>query len=536
MSIPTQSLTPTGAPLQFRDSAGCARWIAALPVTNVQLAQQMLSEQLSALAAADIAALERLKILEALKESVMFAQGEMAKRYIGKPLPLDQGDAQVWSSVVNLWRNLGTNYRMSVDAYRSGDLPMAPYAALATLRCLRTAAQGLFEHYQIYREPDAAAWRGFHELFLFSEEQGLSRVRVQDVFTKRDPDASCTDAYVQGLMANLANPYSMSVRQMAFLRRWLEKWASLINLSSQPLPQGQIPPIAVDIAKDSAPALASSFAAADSLRYLDLEQLAKTLRQTINLLKQGQTPGQLGLGEDARQPGCENLIMLLYLQWCRAGTLRTEARNANPDPVDVSFGVADAHKLLGGEEDKPATATQEINARDKWELDNLGFSMRMSTTARQAAVKKSEIWQVLNQSGSGFMCMLRDPGGVMRMMHNQLLGVRRPVDQGRLGTVQWIRAASNGETTCGVRLFPGSPRPIKVRPANLATVKGQEYELAFLTAAVTMPATPASLLLPAGWYQTGRLIEIQDGEKRVARLVNLIEHGADYDRCAIAIE
>jgi len=534
MSIPTQSLTPSTAALQFRDSSSCARWIAALPVTNVQLAQQMLSEQLTALAATEIAALERLKILEALKESVMFAQAEMAKRYIGKPLPLDQGDAQAWSNVVNLWRVLGTNYRQCVDAYRGGDLPIAPYAALATLRCLRTAAFGLFEHYQIYREPDTTAWRALHEIFAFAEEHGISRVRVQDVFTKRDADASCTDAYVQGLMANLANPYSLSVRQMAFLRRWLEKWASLINLSSLPLPVAQIPALAVDFARDVAPSLAAEVTPAASVRYLDLEQLAKTLRQTINLLKQGQTPGQLGLGEDARQPGCENLIMLLYLQWCRSGTLRTEQRSDVTDPVEVCFGIADAHKLLGGE-DAPAPP-QEINARDKWELDNLGFSMRMSTTAKQAAVKKSEIWQVLNQSASGFMCMLRDPNGVLRMTHNQLLGVSRAIDNVRLGTVQWIRVDTRNETTCGVRLFPGVPRPVKVRPANFNAVKGQEYELAFMTQAVNMPVAPASLILPAGWYQNGRLFEIQGEDKRVAKLVGLIEHGADFDRCAITFE
>ncbi|HTE14896.1 MAG TPA: hypothetical protein VK642_07440, partial [Burkholderiales bacterium] len=262
MSIPTHSLTSSSATLQFRDSASCTRWIAALPVTNVQLAQQMLSEQLTALAVTEVAALDRLKILEVLKESLMSAQAEMAKRYISKPLPLDQGDAQAWNNVVGLWRVLGLNYRHCVDAYRAGDLPVSPYAAMITLRCLRTAAFGLFEHYQIYREPDAATWQGFHEMFAFAEEHGLSRVRVQDVFTKRDPDSSCTEAYVQGLMAHLANPYAMSVRQMAFLRRWLEKWSSLVNLPSQPLPAGQIPALAVDFARDVAPSLAATVAPA----------------------------------------------------------------------------------------------------------------------------------------------------------------------------------------------------------------------------------------------------------------------------------
>jgi cyclic-di-GMP-binding protein len=530
MSIQTPLLTPSAAVLQFKDSASCTRWLAGLPVTNAQLSQQQLSEQLTTLAATPMAALERLKILEALRESVAFAQSELAKRYAGKPLPLDQGDAKTWNNVVGLWRTLDINYRHCLDAYRKGDLAIAPLAALVILRCLRATASGMFEHYAVYREPDAAAWRAFHELFAFAEAQGLSRMRVQDVFAKRDPVASCTDAYLQGLLGFQANPHALSVRQMSFLQRWLEQWASLVTLSSQPLPAGQIPALAVDFAGDAGPGLASTINPSASVRYLELDQLSKSLQQTMTLLKQGQTPAQLGLGEDARQPTCENLVFLLYLQWCRAGTLRQEERTAPTDPVDVSFGIADAHKLLAGID--KAVTTGEINARDKWEIDNLGFSMRMSSTARQAAVKRSELWQILNQSASGFMCMLRDPAGVMRMTHNQLLGVRR-ADSPRIGTVQWIRVTSQNETTCGVRLFPGTPNPVKVRPANPNAVKGPDYEPAFMTPVVTMPAAPATIILPAGWYQNGRLLEIQGEDKRVVKLVKLIERGADYDRCSV---
>ena len=540
MSIQSQSITPAGgaaAVLQFTDAAGCARWVAALPITNVQMVQQMLSEQATALAAANIAPLERLKMIEALKETILFAQAELAKRYIGKPLPLDQSDARAWASVTGLWRAAGAVYHACLEAYRAGDLTVAPHAALLTLRCLRNAAYGLFEHYQIYREPDAASWRGFHELFAFAEEHGLSRVRVQDTFAKRDADSSCAEAYVQGLMANLANPYALSVRQIAFLRRWLEKWSSLVDLSRQPLPPGQIPPLAVDFAKDVPPGLAAQITHSESARYLDLEPLSKTLRQTINLLKQGQTPGQLGLGEDARQPGCESLIMLLYLQWCRAGTLRTEQRNAVENPAEVCFGITDAFKMTGG--DDRTKQDIEFNARDKWEIDNLGFSMRLSNTAKQAAIKKTEAWQILNQSNSGFMCMLREPSGIMRMMHNQLLGIRRSGEKPRLGTVQWIRVDSSNETQCGVRLFPGAPEPVKLRPANFNVPKGQEYEVALMTQAVATPSAPAAIILPAGWFQTGRLLELegspQDEKKRLVKLLTLIERGADYDRCSVEI-
>ena len=535
MSIQATSLTKSSAALQCQDAAGCMRWIAGLPITNVQLAHQMLSEQVATLTAAELHALERLKILEALKETATFTQAEVAKRYLGKPLPRDQADAQAWKSVVGLWNELGANYQRCLDAYRAGDLPISPFAALVTLRRLRAMGHALFEHYQVYREPDAAAWRAFHQLFAFAEEHGISRMRVQDVFARHDADSSCAEAYTQGLLANLANPYALSVRQMAFLRRWLDKWASLVNLSAQPLPPGPIPPIAIDFNGDAPALLAERVAPATSVRYLDLEQIAKTLRQTINLLKQGQTPGKLGLGEDARQPGCESLIMLLYVQWCRAGTLRTEQRHATDEQAEVCFGIADSHKLLGGEEKKEA-AQPVFSSRDKWEMDNLGYSMRMSTTAKQAAIKRSEAWQVLNQSSSGFMCMLREPAGPLRLSHNQLLGVRRGTEgEVRLGIVQWIKVNAQNECQCGIRMFSGAPKAISVRPSNFNLAGTQGFEQALLLPEVTTPVTPLTVILPAGWFQAGRMIEIQGEKKQVAKLLNLVERGADFDRGSIAI-
>lgn len=534
MSIQPHSLTQTSTVLQFNDAASCMRWIAVLPITNVQLAHQMVLDQVGALTTAELPALERLKILEALKETAHFTQSEVAKRYIGKPLPLDQADAQAWKSVVDLWGALNANYQRCLDAYRAGDLPVSPFAALVTLRCLRTAGNALFEHYQVYREPGAAAWHAFNQLFAFAEDHGISRMRVQDVFARQDADSSCAEAYTHALLANLANPYALSVRQMAFVRRWLDKWSSLVNLSAQPLAPGAIPPIAVDFNGDTPAGLAERVTPGTSVRYLDLEQIAKTLRQTINLLKQGQTPGKLGLGEDARQPGCESLIMLLYVQWCRAGTLRTEERHHATEPAEVCFGITESHKLLGGEVKPDVPATPTFSSRDKWEADNLGFSMRLSTTAKQPAIRKSENWQILNQSNSGFMCMLREPSALQRMNHNQLLGIRRAnAADSRLGTIQWVRVNEQNECQCGIRLFAGAPKAISVRPSNFNLPGTQGFEQALWLPEVAMPASPLSVILPAGWFQAGRMIEIQGEKKPLAKLINLIERGTDFDRCSM---
>ena len=517
--------------LQFTDSASCRTWIEQLPLTNVQQAQKILAAQLAALATARLPALERLKILETLREPVAFVQEELANRYAGKPLPLEAGESAVWASVLDLREEASRNYQQCLQAYRDGDLTIAPHAALITMRCLQCVHGQMIDHYRVYHEPSRALWRALHELYSFAEQHGFARIRVDDSFAQHDPDSSCAETYLQALLEHLANPYSLSVRQLAFVQRWLGKWATLVGLASQPLPAGSIPALAVDLGGETAPTFASDLAPQPNLRYLDLEQLSKTLRQTITLLKQGQSPAELGLGENARQPGCENLVMLLFVQWCRAGTGRGEERQETQEPVSVCFGVHAAHFHVGGR--REFRQPGELTAREKQDLDSYGYILRTQHEVAPKGESELETWQLFNRGVSGFMCMLRDSQGRARVGHNQLIAVRtRDSKHLQLGMVQWLRVTAEDELCCGVRLFQGAPQAVAVRPSNFnANTSG--YERALLLPEVLASATPATLILPPGWFQSGRFIEVASDRKQVAKMLNLLEMGSDFDRCTV---
>jgi hypothetical protein len=528
-----QPLTMPRAPLQFTDSAGCKAWIEQLTLTNVQLTQQVLTSQLASLNTTTLPPLERLKILEALKEAVHFVQAESSKRYAGKGLPLEAGELAVWTNVTALWQEVSNNYQQCLKAYREGDLAIAPHAALVTMRCLRLIGHTMADYFRSYRQPPGMMWRSLHELYSFAEQHGYARIRVHDTFTQREPDSSCVESYVQVLLTHFANPFSLSVRQAAFVERWLEHWATLVGLSTQPPPPSAIPSLAVDLNGARGITFATELQPDSAARYLDLEQLSKTLRQTINVLKQGQTPAQLGLGEDARQPGCENLLMLLYVQWCRAGSARSEERALNEESVQVCFGLNTVHlQLSGGQGVK-----RELTSLDKHYLDTVGFMARpIPTEAPKEEEASTEQWVAMNYSASGFMCIKREPDGKARISHNQLLAVRRAAGRPfHLGMIQWLKIEEDGNLHCGVRLFPGTPQAISVRPSNFNPVGGGRYERALLLPEVAAPSTPASLVLPAGWFQSGRFVEVFSDRKQVAKLLNLLEKGSDFDRGTIVV-
>jgi len=530
-----QPLTPAEPQpgLHFTDGASCRRWVETLSLTNVQQTQHLLGAQLAALRDAQLPASERLRMLEALKESIAFVQGESANRYAGKPIPLEVNEAEVWASVIELWKHAGSNYEQCLQAYRDGDLDIAPHAALITLRCIGCVARQMFEHYCVYRQIPEALWRALNELYAFAEQHGLARIRPQDVTGQPITEGSCADAYVAALLVHQANPYALSMRQLSFVQSWAEKWATLVGLSSQPLAAASSPALGVNLDAATGVAFAGDIAAQPGVRYLDLEQLSKTLRQTITLLKQGQTPAQLGLGESARQPGCENLLMLLYVQWCRAGTGRSEEREASDERVSVCFGIPAAHFQVSGRREFRQPA--ELTSREKQDFDTFGFVPRADRDAAERSAESIEVWHILNHSSSGFMCILRDPSSRCRIAHNQLVAVqRRGTRHFQIGMVQWLRVERAQEICLGVRVFPGVPQAIAVRPSNF-TPESNAYERALLLPEVPASATPATLILPPGWFQSGRFVEAQSDRKQVAKLLNLLEMGSDFDRCTITL-
>ena len=71
MSLPD---THTTSPCDWRDTVSCKRWVEQLPLTNSGQAQQALGAELKRFLRLKIAPLERLKILEQLRETATIVQ------------------------------------------------------------------------------------------------------------------------------------------------------------------------------------------------------------------------------------------------------------------------------------------------------------------------------------------------------------------------------------------------------------------------------------------------------------------------------
>jgi len=132
------------------------------------------------------------------------------------------------------------------------------------------------------------------------------------------------------------------------------------------------------------------------------------------------------------------------------------------------------------------------------------------------------------------MCMLRGSEAPMRIQHNQLMAVRgASASDFQVGTVQWLRVEEGNALYVGVRLFPGAVFGVAARPVNFSPVGSTGFERALLMP--ESPTLPATLIVPVGWFQAGRFVEIYGEKKQVAKLVSLLEKGSDFERCIVSL-
>ena len=522
---------------QFANAADCREWLAALPLTNVTLVQQTLTKQLHLLRQSCMIPDEQLGVLAALWEPVLFVQTALAQKYAGKPLPLDTDESAVWSSVQKLWLEYADACIGCRDAYARNNINVEQSNALILVHAIRCMAAAMLEHYRIYLEVTPALWEKLNQLYASAERAGFARISVKVETREEVATTDCLAAYCTALLAHLAHPFSLSARQMNLLSAWIPQWAAVTNLAAEPLPPSGIPALGIDLAGDRGPGFAESLQPSPTLRHLDLDAIGRNLRQLMGRLKQGQTPAQLGLGKEARQQDCESLLMLLYIQWCRAGTARGEQRMATAEHAQVCLGLHAAHFHISGRAFRPPGAGLSRQEEDDMRL----FGHISERTERQLSSAQSqavESWKMMNQSDSGFMCMVRDTDTKLRIGHQQLVAVRRGASKlFHLGLIQWMRAEDQESLFAGVRLFPGVARAVAVRPTNFnapGDIRGQ-FERGLLLPELPTSTAPMTLVLPSGWYQPGRIVELHSEQKVIAKLTGLLEKGSDFERCTVSL-
>jgi hypothetical protein len=522
-------LNPRAAP-QFIDAESCKTWLASVPLANVAVAQQDLLSELELFNSYSTSAANRLAVLEAMREPVSFVQIERAKHFMNRALPMAQAEAAAFDDTVELWEQMRVGYLRCLKAALSGEAGMRAQAALLTQRLAAYSGLKMFHYYRAYREVPRHDWRSLHEVYAHAEKLGVAEGGLnRDV-----QDSSPRIAYVRALLMGMANPHELGQRQLTFVAFLLERWAPKLEVSRKPVAEDDgVPPLVVDLAGERVPErLESGTPPAAEPRYLDARKLAKSLRNRVALLRKGESPAKLALGEDCVQPSCEQTLVFLFRQWCQARPARPLAGRPATMKAQVTTDMEAIHHYMSGGQRRQVEA-KELTQQQRLEMETFGrirsVDNEQYTSARGYALEE---WTIEEDSAQELHIVRPSGHGAKRYGHGQLVTVRPPDASGFiLGQVRWLIGAVNGDLRAGIKLMPGIASPTSVRGTGLND-KAERPVQALLLAAVPAVNSPATLVLPAGWYKPKRVLEVQGDKPYNVRLVELVERGSDYERVA----
>jgi len=530
MKLP--DLSESASP-EFSDSTTCKAWLENVPLANVAAAQGELIAQLEEFNRFPVAASQRLAVLEALREAVHFVQIEQAKRFSNRALPMSETEAAAFDATIALWEQMRIGYQRCVDGALNRDSGMRAQAALVCQRLLAYIGLKMYHHYRGYRQVPGGNWNALHLAYAAAEKLGVEDDGVKDFMNRDIHDTSPAIAYARAVLMGMCNPNELGQRQITFIAYLLERWASKLEISAKPVDEGEgVPPLIADLESDDCPGRRDNPEVKDA-RYLDTRKLSKSLRNRVALLRNGESPAKLALGEDCVQPACEQLLVYLYRQWCVGKAQRALERKSADAGAEVSTEMAGIHYYISGRIFKGPRQQSELTQKQREEIATFGHVVTREAddySAQQGFLV--EQWQLVDESAQGMRLVRRAADKGKRLAHGQLIGVRPTSGaQFMLGQVRWLMQAEKGDLHAGIKLLPGLPNAIAVRPTGL-NITEDSWVPALSLAGVPTLDEPASLILPSGWYKPKRVIEIHMESSTKAMLTKVIERGGDFERVA----
>lgn len=529
------STTDTNHP-QFVNAAQCKVWLVNTPLTNPPQAQAELLRQLNLLNLLALPASERLAILELLRKPILLTQREGARRFVGRALPLSPPELAAFETSQALWQSFLVGYRHCLLATLEDGTPAS--AALPIARALSILADSQFDTYRAGYQPTPEHWRVLHEIYGSAERLGIADNRVEDTHRMGKTPFALRATYVEALLLHVASPHELSLRHLGWISNWSRRWSTRVNISATPpAPEAKGIPICVDIASNEPAGYAPM--KGSGTRWLDTTGLRTSLKKRIGLLDSGAEPVTLQLGSDCVQPACGTLLKQTYRRWCKGGATRSQERQPGIGKCEIICGVEAVHYYVSGRKafQQPGHASDETLRREREEIATFGrIHNRTQNGFSQQQGFQVEEWQVVeewhlhNESAAGVHVSHAANQLRTRISQGQLVALRPEGAQAPLlGYLRWAMMNADAKVHAGMLIIPGRPEAVAVGSAGIES-GGDPYRRAFLLPAVAALDTPATIVIPSGWFKNERHLEIYTDHPRRIKLLQLLDRGAEFDR------
>jgi len=513
--------------LAFSDAEGAKRWAHGLPLTNVVLVCETVRGQLKALAAAPFLPRERATIAEVLRDLIAYLHTELARRYAGKAQPLVDREFEAAEHAIALWQGLWEQYSACLKPLLEGDPELAGVKAKIVQRGLYVGKELVLAHGLARRTVPASVWQELHAYFRLAEMLDCAVSAVSDNLTPNGVGISCYSTYSHALLLGLADPCSMSVKQIELTDRWLAMWARKVFPYAQQR-ETEGPVILVDLDRGAGAALAQG-AALDppqSMRFGYPGKLATSVRGRLKRLQTGGNPAELQLGQDCSLEQCTALLGHLDAHWYQ---LPRRAPETPPATIELcAGGLPAAYFRVSGRTFERKDSEGHLSFEETQQLHVLGpipdYDRHREGAEREWAWER---WQGAYEWRDASVTRLSD---ARHRWSLEQLAIARSDGRLRVGCVTRVAQGAEAELALSLRLWSGVPKAMVLLP--LSAAGSEDTPLPALMLAET-PDDKACLVLPPRTFNPSRVLRsVGAGAERRFRLTRLLQRGADFERVA----
>ena len=511
----------TAANLEVPSNSGTLEaWLMDLPA-DAHSVFVALRNQAQALSSSAVVPPERFVMLERMRHKALQVRPELRSHYIGKPVPLETDEQQAWETCLGLWEAFYFAYAICVESEAEPARSAAVWQR--SLDCLGRAIR---ECAFAYHAAPSGLWKELNSCYRAVEGCELEEVAIQDV-EQGATALDCKRTYLVTVLHDASTPYALSAQQMLALEQLLPAWSAITDLTAENRSDAVRSPLAIDLASEGGAQLARTLQPTTTLRFLDTGVLAPKLRELASAIRGGTIPLELATARSLPRPATERLLTHLYIQWCSAGTGRTEERRDSTRRAQIALNMHAIHFQISGR----AFRQPGLRYTREEEHDLATFGHITERTEQRLLTGRSsalEPWEIVNQSVSGVQSMIRNPDLESRIEHGQLIAMRTSsMEPPLLALVQRLRIESDGRLGIGVRTIRSEVRGAAVRPLGDPSVR---YERALVIEADSERDVPAYLILPPGLFAAGSTIELYAGHAEKVVLTAMLDQGMDHDR------
>lgn len=587
LNIPT--LAPPGDDAFDTRPHKIKAWLQELPLGDAGECAKQIFHALRQTNRLDIPAKHRFRLLELVTQPIEAITANLEKHFSNLNLPIAEKNQKVATLCIELYSELALGYKILIDQTWGKNLNFLNNKTTVSevYRAMFHLYQILLTSYEIYIDPPPNTWMHIHQLYLYAEDNHLTKVIVRDI----DPDgplprATIGELYTQIILLGLLSPFRLRQSNTKKVVTALAEWSKLCTILPADAFEEKNGHVLIRQNLDYAPGFHFADATVNHVytRTLDTTALVEHISDIVM-----SQPTQVEHNTRIYDLPA-NVIKLLILTWS-GKSKRLFSRTSKNDELTLSVGINATHFMISTMQKRyPLMAEKgpyadlvkslvaadqlpdfgELQEKDDFKFDSgtrfdaspvFGISNIDSTSTdvwdQDFGSKvlgdsyNLKIWQQnkgkdpdkpyhpvhcdnVNESANGY-CLFSDlkhESNPTKVQIGELIGIRN--DKGRkeeivdIGIIRRLKSSAKG-IELGIQKMAPHADAIAVCPFHKRKTR-HKYQRALLLPVMKPINQPLTVAVPRTFKSGDELLVNKLGFKLKIRLTRLVETTAEFSQ------